>query len=75
VQLAVSATANEAIRAHVARFPPEQVSGQPLSRTFTDCPFVDRPMVAAMEVADASGDYSGTLRKLADLYEGVEDAR
>jgi len=74
VQLAVDATANEAIRAHVARFTREQVSGQPLSKTFADCPFVDRPMVAAMEVAEASGDYSGTLRRLADLYEGVEGA-
>jgi type II secretory pathway component PulF len=68
----VSATANEAIRAHVARFTREQVSGQPLSKTFTDCPFVNRPMVAAMDVAEASGDYSGTLRRLADLYEEVE---
>jgi hypothetical protein len=51
------------------------VSSQPLSRTFTGCPFVDRPMVAAMEVADASGDYSGTLRRMADLYEDVEGAR
>jgi len=70
VELAVGATANAAIRAHVARFTREQLSGQPLSKTFAGCPAMPREMAAAMEVAEATGDYSGTLRKMADLYEG-----
>ena len=70
VELAVSATANKAIRAHVARFTREQLSGQPLSKTFANCPVVPREMAAAMEVAEATGDYAGTLKKMADLYEG-----
>lgn len=72
IQLAVDATANEAIRAHVSRFTREQLSGQTLAKTFTDCPFVGREMTAAMEVADTTGDYSGTLKRMAELYEGVE---
>jgi type II secretory pathway component PulF len=71
VELAVSATANDAIRKHLARFTREQLAGQPLSRTFKDCPVVPREMTAAMEVAEATGDYSGTLKKMADLYEEV----
>jgi type II secretory pathway component PulF len=69
VELAVDACANAAVRAHVARFTRQELSTQPLSRTFADCPMVPREMTAAMEVAEASGDYSGTLRKMADLYE------
>jgi len=72
VELAVNATANEAVRAHVGRFTREQLSSQPLSRTFAGCPVVPREMTAAMEVAEATGDYSGTLEKMADLYEGTE---
>jgi type II secretory pathway component PulF len=72
IELAVDATANPAIRAHIARFTREQLSGQTLARTFTDCPFVGREMTAAMEVADATGDYSGTLKRMAELYEGME---
>jgi len=71
VELAVSATANDAIRAHIARFTREQLSSQPLSTTFAGCPAMPREMAAAMEVAEATGDYSGTLRKMADLYEDV----
>jgi type II secretory pathway component PulF len=70
VELAVSATANDAIRAHVARFTREQLSRQPLSTTFAGCPALPREMAAAMEVAEATGDYAGTLEKMADLYEG-----
>jgi type II secretory pathway component PulF len=70
VELAVDATANHAICAHVARFTREQLSTQPLSRTFAGCPVVPREMTAAMEVAEATGDYAGTLKKMAELYEG-----
>ena len=49
IDLAVAASANRAVRAHVARFTREQISSQPLSRTFADCPYVDRAMVATME--------------------------
>jgi type II secretory pathway component PulF len=69
IELAVNATANTAIRAHVARFTREQLGGQPLSRTFAECPVVPREMTAAMEVAEASGDYAGTLKKMAEFYE------
>lgn len=70
VELAVNATANQAIRAHVARFTREQLGSQPLSKTFANCPVVPREMAAAMEVAEATGDYTGTLKKMAELYEG-----
>lgn len=70
IELAVAAAANGAVRAYMARFTHDQLSSQPLSRTFAGCPYVDRPMVAAMEVADKTGNYSDTLKRLAELYEG-----
>ena len=70
VDLAVTAAASPVLTEHVGRFTREQVSTQPLSRTFADCPIVDRTMVAAMEVADKTGNYSDTLKRLAELYEG-----
>jgi type II secretory pathway component PulF len=75
VELAVAAAANPAVRAHLARFTGEQISTQPLNRTFAGCPYVDRTMLAAMEVADQTGNYSDTLRRLADLYEGIDASR
>lgn len=72
IELAVAAAANPAVRAHVGRFSHEELSGQPLSKTFAGCPYVDRPMVAAMEIADKTGNYSDTLKRLAELYEGAE---
>jgi len=71
VELAVNATANDAIRAQVARFTREQLSSQPLSKTFAGCPVLPPEVAAAMEVAEVTGDYSGTLRKMAELYEGM----
>lgn len=70
VGLAVDAAASPEISAHVGALPAIAVSSQPLARTFAGCPMVPREMLAAMEVADASGNYGETLRRLADLYDG-----
>jgi hypothetical protein len=37
--------------------------------TFDGCPHVPFTAIAAMKVADASGDYGGTLKKMAELTE------
>ena len=70
VELAVAATGDPVIAAYVGAIPAKTISTQPLARTFAGCPKVPREMVAAMEVADVSGDYTGTLKKLAELYDG-----
>lgn len=70
VELAVNAAASPAIRAHVAKQQPLAVSSQPLAKTFAGCAMIPREMLAAMEVADATGNYGETLRRLADLYDG-----
>ena len=69
VQLGVQASGSPEIAAHLARIPVTVRMGQSLARTFAGCPLIPREMHAAMEVADATGDYRDTLQRLADLYE------
>jgi len=68
--LAAEASGNADVHAWVMRQGPQRIARQPLAATFAGCPHVPRTALAAMEVADASGDYTGTLTKLADLLEG-----
>jgi type II secretory pathway component PulF len=66
--LAADASGSADVQAWVRRQGP-RVAQQPLAATFRGCPHVGAPALAAMEVADASGDYAGTLGKLAELVE------
>lgn len=70
VELAVDAAASPAIKIHVAGQQASAVSSQPLAKTFAGCEMIPREMLATMEVADATGNYSETLKRLADLYDG-----
>lgn len=69
VALAVEAADDPAITQHVGRQGAARVGGQPLAETFRGCPGLPFPVIAALEVAEASGDYTGALKSLADLYE------
>lgn len=69
VPLAAQATGSATVLAHV-QAQGARVLGQPLAATFRGCPLVPREALAALEVADVSGDYQGALRRLADLVEG-----
>lgn len=67
--LAADAAGNREIIAHVGRMPAQQLATQPLSTTFAGCTIIPPEMMAALTVAEVSGDFSGALRKLADLYD------
>lgn len=68
VTLAVDAAGSPPLTAHV-RAQGRAVATQPLSKTFDRCQVVPQQAVAAMKVAEATGDYSSTLQKLAELYD------
>jgi type II secretory pathway component PulF len=74
VVLSAEATGHPQIKAHVARFSARDLATQPLSETFAGCAVIPGEMAAAMHVAEASGDFSGSLRKLADLYDSGRSA-
>ncbi len=69
VKLAVDVAANRSIAEHVARIPLQQLRGQPLEKTFADLKMAPPEMLAALRVADETGNYGDTLEKLADLYD------
>ncbi|MBI4542094.1 MAG: type II secretion system F family protein [Gemmatimonadetes bacterium] len=70
VDLAVKAAASPRLAAHVARIPRDVRGGQPLAKTLAGAGLVPQQMLAALEVADTTGNYSDTLKRLADLYDG-----
>lgn len=69
VALAAEASDSDAVRAHVAA-QGKAVGRQPLGKTFEGCTVIPREAIAAMNVAEATGDYSSTLAKLAAMYDG-----
>lgn len=70
VTLAVASTAHPELNAHMRRISARQLNTQSLSQTLAGCPVIPPEMTAAIHVAEVSGDFSGALRKLADLYDG-----
>ena len=67
--LASESTGHPAIRAHVRSHDARTLATKPLSEVFSGCAVVPVEVIAAMRVAEVSADYSGALRKLADLYD------
>jgi hypothetical protein len=67
--LAAEATGNAEVIAHLQRVGATSVAQQPLAKTFAGCSHVPAHIIAAMEVAERSGDYAGTLKKMAELEE------
>ncbi|HSJ08255.1 MAG TPA: type II secretion system F family protein [Longimicrobiales bacterium] len=70
IALAAASTGHPRVIAHVRALSARQLAAQPLSETFAGCPAVPFEMIAALRVAEASGDFSTGLRKLAELYDG-----
>ncbi|MGQ0814496.1 MAG: type II secretion system F family protein [Gemmatimonadota bacterium] len=71
VTLAANSTGHPGIMAHLRKLTARQLATQPISGTFSGCMVIPAEMVAAMRVAEVSGDFSGALRKLADLYDST----
>ncbi len=68
--LAAEASGSAEVLAHVRRRPARELLTRPLSETFAGCPHVPVTVLAAMRVAEASGDYAGALRTMAALHDG-----
>ncbi|MDT8369693.1 MAG: type II secretion system F family protein [Longimicrobiales bacterium] len=66
---AATAADDASLSAHLARLPPSTRSGQPLADTLRGWRGLPAEAGAALRTAGETGDYTGTLRKLADLYE------
>lgn len=70
VTLAAMASGHADLVAHVERMTARTRATQRLSETLRGAEIVPFELLAALEVADASGNYRDTLGKLASLYDG-----
>ena len=75
VLLAAESTGHPDIIAHVRRIPAQVRASQPMSETYRGCPIIPTDFISAMRVGEMSGDYSGSLRKMAELYDGGSPIR
>lgn len=66
---AVRASGSPALIAHVRRFDERALTSQPLGKTLAGAPGITPEFASSLEVAERTGDYSTTLRRLAELYE------
>jgi type II secretory pathway component PulF len=69
VALGVAAADHPEITAHVEKLSAARIRSQPLARTFAGCPHIPHEFLAAMKVAEDTGDFEMTLGRLAKLYE------
>ena len=69
VTLAAQVTGHPTIIAHVNRLPAKERGSRAISEIFEGCALVPPEMISAMRVGELSGDYSGSLRKMAELYD------
>jgi len=69
-EFAVLAADNAELTEYWNRLPRDRKSGQSLAAMFASSRIIPRTVTAALEIADVSGDYNGTVRKLAELYTG-----
>lgn len=69
VRLAVDASGDPAIKAHIGRKTERELSTTPLVKLFEGCRAIPPGLISQMSVADATGDYANTLRRYAESLE------
>jgi len=69
IRLAAEAAADPQLSAFVNAMDEHQLAAGGLQDTFARAPHMTADMIGAFAVADQTGDFTHTLRKLADLYE------
>jgi type II secretory pathway component PulF len=69
IRLAAEAAADPALTAWVHRFDERSLQAGALADLFATAPHMTADLIGAFAVADKTGDFSSTLRKIADLYE------
>ena len=69
VRLAADASGDPALAAHVAKFSEPTLGTQSLHVTLTSAPSMTPDLLAALSVAERTGDFRTTLGRMAELYE------
>ena len=69
-EFAVAAAGHPDLTTHLEKTPRLERGRQPLAKTFAGSSVLPFEVLAALEVADTTGNYGDTLGKLARLYDG-----
>jgi type II secretory pathway component PulF len=69
IRLATEAAADPALSVFVNKMDEHQLQAGSLAETFAGAPYMSPDMIGALAIADRTGDFSTTLRRLAELYE------
>jgi type II secretory pathway component PulF len=69
LDLGIAVAADASLQRHVKLIPPDTRHAQPLSETLRGWERLPPEMHAALTVADNTGNYRDTLKRLADLYD------
>jgi type II secretory pathway component PulF len=69
IRLAAEAAADPQLSAFVHSMDEHKLAAGTLQETFSGAPHMTADMIGALAVADRTGDFTTTLRKLAELYE------
>lgn len=68
LRLAADASADESVKTFIRALDETTLSRQPLTATLAGCPLMTPDLLAAIQVAEATGDF-GVVRRFAELYE------
>jgi Type II secretory pathway, component PulF len=69
LRLAADASADPEVAHYVARIDERALSGSSIVSTLAGCPHMTPDFLAVLEVAERTGDFSGSIGRLATLYE------
>ncbi len=69
IRLAGEAAADPALSAYINGMDEHQLAAGSLHEMFAGAPHMTADLIGALAVADRTGDFTTTLRKIADLYE------
>lgn len=69
IRLAADASSDPAVQRYVAAIDERTLSGRPIAETLANCPHMSPDFLAVLQVGETSGDFSGSIGRLATLYE------
>ena len=69
IDMAVEAAANPELKQCVEKVPASKRRQQPISETLKGCPHVPAELLAAMQVAEKTGNWKDTVGRMGELYE------
>jgi type II secretory pathway component PulF len=69
LELSVAAAASPELDACVKRIPASRRRAQPISVTLRGCPGIPDELIAAMQIAERTGDWANSVGRLGEMYE------